>query len=1137
MAFPTTQLPVRNQLFIGGQWIDFGDSTLVRDAITMRRGVPDYGVRPDPSSCGLSLRNRSGDLSPRLPTGPYYGLFGRNTPLRVVLDEAADDFNRTSSSGWGTSSSGHTWATSGGLASAYAVSGGSATIAVSAVNSARITALNVSLADCDVTATFKPGVVAAGDEFVGEFIDMALMLRYQDDNNLYYAILRFYEDATVQVLIAQRKSGVSTVLVASSGLGTYTASSQWRIRAKICGRVITVRAWDAVNGTEPSTFDTWVVDNDSDAILTAGKVGCRMFLQPGNTNTLPLTLTASDLEVVHHRYNGEVPVWPVDWDLSGKNVWTPITAAGLLRRVNKAKEEFSPLRRLGQGSFPVPGGVVGGIATNSSYRRAVGYWPLEEDSTTTVASSGLPGGQPMAVSGTIAWSSISTVAGSEPLPDMMDGTGTLVGTIAAPAAPTGAWTVGAIFTPPTLSATWTPLAWTVGGNTTFDRFELRATTSNTFELYGFLAGASSLLTSVPFQDLTARPTFIRVTAMGFEADVDYTINTTINGYDNDYSSASYTATTSTAGYVTQVQVSSVAGGGSDTAGLGHIMVWDGWFTILSDTGIDDALQAYAGEAGHLRLARLFQQDGYAFIYIGDESEPIGPQRSARLPDLVDDVLVVDKGLMYEARDENAVIYLTRRSRYNLTTTLALTYGSSGHVALPFRPVEDDRDVVNDLTIKREGGASGRYEKTSGPLSVNPPEAGGIGRYPQKKTLPLYNDTQPYLHAAWEINVATWDEARYPSVNVNMARVAHSAATVFEQAKRLDVGGRLTVASPPAWLPPDTIDLHALGLVEVISGEGRGAYAWRISAQTVPAGPYSVGVVGTNKPNTGGCELMVNRNSSDTSLTVHTTVLPKWLTGAGLSVPLIVAGERLTATTIANVTPSFVAVGAASHGSNASLTPALPAGLAAGDLLLLLAGIRNSGTGFPLVPTSDWDVLADLGNLCLYGKYAQSGESVPTVNFAAGVANATTSAQCAAWRGVGLTVHKRASQLNVSAQNIAYPALTVVRNNCLVVVFGWKQDDWTSVATLAGMTEVGEPSSITGDDQGVVWDYVLQSTATNIASGSFVVTGGVSAISRGGAIALASDVQTMTVTRSVNTVAKSQTARTPINVYQPLRPGL
>lgn len=1132
MAFPGTALPVRSQVFIGNEWIDFADSTLIRDPIRISRGVPDAGIRPDPAKCNLSLKNRTGDLSPRKPTGLYYGLFGTNTPLRVVLDEADDDFNRTSSNGWGTSSSGQAWATSGGLASAYAVSGGNATIAISAVNSARVTALNVSLGDCDVAVTFKPGVVATGAA-----IQMASTLRYQDDSNMYFATLLFDTDSTVSVAIVKRVGGVNTTL-AITAVGYYTSSSQWRLRAKICGRVLTVRAWDALTGDEPSTFDTWAADTASDAILTAGKIGTRMLLQTGNTNTLNVTVTTSGLEVVHHRYNGEVPQWPVDWDLSGNDVWTPVEAAGILRRVNKSAEVFSAVRRALKGV-----NIVNDYAGTSSYRRPKACWPLEEDSDSTVASSGLPDGQPMTILGAVDWASVDAVVGSDALPDMMSGTATLVGSVPIQEFLTGSWTVGAVFTPPTLSSSWTALSWRVSG-AAFDRFELRLTTGGNFELYGFVVTTSTLLATLAFKDLASRPTFAMVAAKTSGADATYEIVTTDQSYTVEFGSALYTAAGSVPGYPTEVSAFSVAGGASDTAGLGHVTVWDGWFLLLSDaTGADiiNGIQGNAGEMGHERLTRLFQQEGFPLIVIGDESDAMGPQRSASLPDLVDDILVVDKGLPYEARDEAAVVYLCRRARYNLSTTLALTYGTAGHVAPGFKPTDPDRDAVNDLTIKRDGGASGRYEKRTGRKSVNPqPE--GAGRYPRKKTLPLYDDSQPYQHAAWEVNVATFDEPNYATLNVNMAAAAQfGATTVYEQAKRLDVGSRLTVASVPAWLPPDLVDMHALGLLEVIGGGPQiGAHHWAIGAQTVPAGPYTIGTLDTasrDKLASAGCELMITRNSSDTTFTVHTTVPPKWKTGAGLSIPMLISGEKVTATTIANVTASFVGVGTSDHDNNAAITPGLPASWQPGDALYLFTGIRNSPTGFPNAPDETWDLLLDMGNAKLFGKYAQSGESIPTVTFTAGTTNATTSGTIAAFRGVGLTVHRRASQLNASAQNIAYPGLPVVRDNCLVLVLGWKQDDWTSVATLAGFSEIGEPSSTTGDDQGLVWDYVLQSTAASIPSGSLTVTGGTSQINRGGVIALGSDVQTLTVTRSGNTVAKLQTARTPITGYQSLRLGL
>lgn len=198
--------------------------------------------------------------------------------------------------------------------------------------------------------------------------------------------------------------------------------------------------------------------------------------------------------------------------------------------------------------------------------------------------------------------------------------------------------------------------------------------------------------------------------------------------------------------------------------------------------------------------------------------------------------------------------------------------------------------------------------------------------------------------------------------------------------------------------------------------------------------------------------------------------------------------------------SFVAAGTASQANNTSITPGVPAGVVAGDLLLMLVAIRNSGTGTPNTP-SGWTKLVDAGNVCLFGKVAGGSESAPTVTFTGGVANADTSGQMAAFRGIALTPVGIASALNASAQDIATPGfdLNEAVSLAALVYFGWKQDDWTSVAPVTNGIEIGEPSTTTGDDQGIVWNYRLITTFSfsNIAPRSFVVTGGAAAISRGG----------------------------------------
>lgn len=200
--------------------------------------------------------------------------------------------------------------------------------------------------------------------------------------------------------------------------------------------------------------------------------------------------------------------------------------------------------------------------------------------------------------------------------------------------------------------------------------------------------------------------------------------------------------------------------------------------------------------------------------------------------------------------------------------------------------------------------------------------------------------------------------------------------------------------------------------------------------------------------------------------------------------------------------SFVATGTVSHASNANVTPGLPTGHTAGDLLLALVAIRNSGSGVPAT-LAGWTKLIDGSNMALFGKVDGGAESAPTFTFTGGVANADTSAQLVCFRGVSLTpVGTPVAQLNGSGQDIAVPGinLPVTLDGGLNIWIGWKQDDWTSVGVVSGGTEIDEPDTTTGDDQGIVWDYRILPNTTpfdSLSSRTFTVTGGAAAISRAG----------------------------------------
>src|SRR5690606_35220204 len=74
------------ELNLGGTWTDVTSYVRYSDRISITRGQRNESSSSlDTSTCSLTLSNSDGRFSPRNPTSPYYGLIGRNTPLRVSL--------------------------------------------------------------------------------------------------------------------------------------------------------------------------------------------------------------------------------------------------------------------------------------------------------------------------------------------------------------------------------------------------------------------------------------------------------------------------------------------------------------------------------------------------------------------------------------------------------------------------------------------------------------------------------------------------------------------------------------------------------------------------------------------------------------------------------------------------------------------------------------------------------------------------------------------------------------------------------------------------------------------------------------------------------------------------------------------
>jgi hypothetical protein len=293
------------------------------------------------------------------------------------------------------------------------------------------------------------------------------------------------------------------------------------------------------------------------------------------------------------------------------------------------------------------------------------------------------------------------------------------------------------------------------------------------------------------------------------------------------------------------------------------------------------------------------------------------------------------------------------------------------------------------------------------------------------------------------------------------------------------------------------------------------------------------------------ELLAVCDDNDTSLLIGTSEGQAWHTGSPLEKPYYVHinGDAMKVTSMANATPAFIAAGVVAHGNNASVVPGLPAGMTPdiAQLMLLIATIRNQGTGFPNAP-SGWSRLAvgtaaDL-NVQVFSRFYVTGDSAPTVTFTNGVANADTSARIVGFSGLSAFLDDGTAQANSSAQNIALPNMPVRTNNYstgvrrtnnVMFAYGWKQDDGTATPP-AGFTEATDDNTTTGDDQAMTLAYRIDTAATAVSGASFTMTGGASALSIGIVFALR-PIQTMTVVRDINGSAASHIPGDPVRAWR------
>jgi hypothetical protein len=414
------------------------------------------------------------------------------------------------------------------------------------------------------------------------------------------------------------------------------------------------------------------------------------------------------------------------------------------------------------------------------------------------------------------------------------------------------------------------------------------------EIRGFAGGAVVFDSGALAFGLNGEPVLITAELLQNGSTITWEIGASTLGV----SSIATVFSGSVAGSVSSVTGVIINPGGTlmDTS-IGQITVQ---YTETLLATVAAAASGYAGETAAVRFTRLCAANGVAALVVGDPTQTVlmGAQQADSLMNLLQTCEDADRGQLFEPRSQFGLGYRTRVSMSNQAAAVALDY-ARGQLVEPLSPTDDDQLIANDVTVQRVGGSSYEITQLTGPLSISPPPA-GINRYLKSYSESLFTDAQLQSAAGWLLSIGTVDQQRFPSISVNLARSAVTG--VFGSVQGGDVGDLLTIANPPAWMPPEQIQQLLVGWTETL-----GPWTWTVEWNCVPAVPYFTAIIGDplfNQLDTDGSSVAVAVGSSATSLSVAATGMnyPLWTTRTSdPPFDVLVAGERMTVTKVTGTT--------------------------------------------------------------------------------------------------------------------------------------------------------------------------------------------------------------------------------------------
>lgn len=822
----------KTELLINGTWTDVSAYVKGDGKISLRRGRANEQARTTAQTAAFQLNNRDSRFSNRNPLSPYYGLLPLNTQVRTSAGADANNYLRTD------------FTDSFNFQGAFTADKASLDI----------------VGDIDIRVDVDPYSWRASGMFISKYLvgsNQRSWTFYMDNNGTVTLIWstdgtaagRIFATSTVPVPSTSSRLSLKVTLDVNNGAagntttfftastigGTYTQLGAAIVKAGVTSifsgtAELVIGGGDdfqvPINGINGygGKFYKAEVRNGLAGTLVANFDPSTQAVGTGawsdglaSPNAWFLRGTTAAVTSDRTRFYGELSSLVPTADLSGVDIYVPVNASGMIRRLT-------------QGASPVSSPMY----RNFSQYSPAGYWPLEDGASATVAGSAISGGIP-AASTAITFGSPPNglLPGTSTVAQFKDTTSRMQFVVKRP--PSTGIISGVFYV--RLSAL--PAAGTKTLFTFYTSGTARTITvafSSAAWLTTFLDGDGNTLATSNVLVGTIDPSKqwigFNVLLQQSGGNVNYSIRWDQVGVSGGGVGVGPTSLgTATIGVPTGGYTNSVADAAYLDAQIAHVFMATTNFD-LTDSNFANASSAWINELAGARLLRLATENGISLRVIGyaGQTEAMGYQLIDTFMNNVYDCSDTDGGVLGEARDELSIIYYTRQS-LELRQDAVLSYDDS-HFSDILQPVDDDGGFTNDVTVSRDGGSSARVIITDGPTSISPPPA-GVGPYQTSVTRNAVDARLPAV-AGWMALVGSWDAARFPNIPVAMHRSEITGNDpVFASLVALEFGNTILLDEMPVWLGPDDVPVLLEGYTETL-----GKFTWDFVFNCITAGPYA-----------------------------------------------------------------------------------------------------------------------------------------------------------------------------------------------------------------------------------------------------------------------------------------------------------